>query len=259
MATLIQLRCFTSSENRSLYEQYLALKYQVFVVEQRWRELADPSGKPIARKEPFDAAGHLYLASTPEDDPVGTVRGIALTRGFPHRELLEHHLRSAEVQGMWAYLCTLNALAVVPSHRRNDCEAVGLGWKGSLGKLLMLAVMHQMELQGMKAALATTGGIVSTRLCRSLGFFVIDAPTRSTHLHPEIVMTNVGIVFGSPAHLRAQQDCGMRPKRVRPLSEDAARLLRYFEERQKEVLHARDLDELIQEATATQRVSLSCP
>ena len=128
-----------------------------------------------------------------------------------------------------------------------------------MGKLLMLAVMHQMEIQGLKAALATAGGIVSTRLCRSLGFCVIDAPTQCTHLHPAMVITNVGIVFGSPAHLRAQQDCGMRPQAVGPLAEDAARLLRYFEGRQEEVLQAREIDELIQEASVAQRVSLSRP
>jgi hypothetical protein len=251
MEPLIQLRCFSSSENRTLYNQYLALKYQIFVVEQGWIALADPSGKPIASGEPFDEAGHLWLASTPEGDPVGIVRGIALARGFPHRELLEHHLRRAEVQEMWDSLCTLNALAVLPSHRRHVYEAVGLGWRGSVGKLLMLAVMHQMELQGLKAVLATAGSIVSARLCRSLGFYVIDAPTQCTHLYPELVITNVGIVFGSPAHLRAQQDYEMRPQAVRPLSElseEASRLLRYFEERQEEVLGGREIDELIHEA-----------
>ena len=178
MAVPVQLRLFASSENRSLYEQYLAFKYRVFVAEQGWTALADPSGRPIAREEPFDEQGQLCLASTPEGEPVGVVRGIALSRGFPHRELLEHHLHRTEVQAMWPYLCTLNGLAIFPTHRRKVYEAVGLGWKGSAAKLLMLFVIQQMELQGLKAALATAGGVTSTRLCRSLGFFVIaTAPT----------------------------------------------------------------------------------
>ena len=36
----------------------------------------------------------------------------------------------------------------------------------------------------------------------------------------------------------------MRPQAVGPLAEDAARLLRYFEGRQEEVLQAREIDEL---------------
>ncbi len=235
----VELRLFARSEDRPLYQQYLAIKFAVFVAEQGWTALADPSGKPIAREEPFDEEGQLCLANTPEGDPIGVVRGIALSRGFPHRELLEHHLERAEVQGMWEQLCTLNGLAILPTHRRKVYEAVGLGWKGSVAKLLMLFVIQQMELQGLKAALATAGGVTSTRLCRSLGFFVIDSPTRAPHLHPEMVMTNIGLVFGAPPHLQAQRACGVRVDMARPLAEDSARLLRYFEERQAEVLKAK--------------------
>src|SRR5574341_1362557 len=169
MADLIRLTPFSKGGNRCQYEQYLALKYEVFVAEQGWIALADPLGRPIAREERFDEDGQLCLASTPEGDPVGVVRAIALAKGFPRRELLQHHLERQEVQEMWAYLCTLNALAVLPSYRRKTYEAVGLGWKGSVGKLLMLFAIEQMELQGRKVALATSGGVASTRLCRSLG------------------------------------------------------------------------------------------
>ena len=158
---------------------------------------------------------------------------------------------------MWAQLCTLNALAVLPSYRRKMCEAAGLGWKGSVAKLLMLFAIEQMELRGLKAALATAGGVASTRLCRSLGFHVIDAPTRAAHLHPGIIVTNIGMVFGSPAHQQAQQDCGMRLDTVlRPLAEDSVRLLGYFEGREAEVLGAKGIDELIHEQAAAQRPPL---
>jgi hypothetical protein len=178
------------------------------------------------------------------------VRGIALTRGFPRRQLLEHHLVNAELQEMWTDLCTLNALAVLPSHRGGVYEAVGLGWRGSVGKLLMLSAIRQMELRGLRAALATAGGIVSTRLLPPPGLPADDPPTRRPDIHPELVMTNVGLVFGSPGHLRAQQDCAMALEAGRPLGTDAVRLLRYFEARQSGVLGARTIADLIREEGA---------
>ncbi len=242
MEPLIQLRVFSLADEPSLYEQYLGLKYEVFVAEQGWTGLADPSGRRIVREEPYDEVGQLCLASTLDGEPIGVVRSIAVAKGFPHRELLEHHLHRAEVQVMWDQLGTMNALAVLPPYRGIKYRVVDLGWSGSAAKLLMLYAIHQMEHRGLRAALATTGSLASMRLCRHLGFWIIDRPKRVVHLHPAILAANVGIVFGSPPHLQAQLECTIASERARPLEASSLSLLRYLEERQSEVLRGGSID-----------------
>ncbi len=236
MSSLVRLLHFSPKDNLKLYEQYLELKYVVFVAEQGWTTLADPSNRRRVQEESFDENGRLFLASTEAGEPIGVLRSIALTAGFPHRELLEHHLERPETRAMWARLGTLNALAVLAPYRRRPCQAVDLGWTGSVAKLLMLYAMREMERQGLGAALATTGGQASTRLCRSLGFQIINGVKPVPHLHPGIEATNVGVVFGSAAHVQAQQACGI-PVEPAPRLDPAARaLLKYFEECEKAVL-----------------------
>lgn len=162
MASLVRLRVFSRTDKSLLYEQYLRLKYEVFVAEQGWSALADPLGRRRAAEDPFDENGHICLASMLDDEPIGVVRSIALAKGFPHRDLLEHHLGCAEVQAMWSRLGTLNAVAVLPAYRGKKFQAIDLGWTGSAAKLLMLFAIHQMEKQGLRAALATTGNVAST-------------------------------------------------------------------------------------------------
>lgn len=238
MPSFIRLLQFSPKDRPKLFEQYLELKYVVFVAEQGWTTLADPSpsNRRRVQEESFDENGQLFLASTEAGEPIGVLRSIALTAGFPHRELLEHHLERPETRAMWARLGTMNALAVLAPYRRREFQAVDLGWTGSVARLLMLYAMRDMQRRGLGAALATTGGLASTRLCRSLGFQIINAASPVPHLHPGIEATNVGVVFGSPGHLRAQQACGAAAEPAPGPDVPALALLKYFEECEKAVL-----------------------
>ena len=143
---------------------------------------------------------------------------------------------------MWSRLGTLNAVAVLPAYRGKKFQAIDLGWTGSAAKLLMLFAIHQMEKQGLRAALATTGNVASTQLFRHLGFRIIDCPRPIPHLHPDIVATNVGIVFGSPQHLHAQRKCAIPVNFAQPLDTDSLMLLKYFAEREAEALRSVGID-----------------
>jgi len=160
--------------------------------------------------------------------------------GFPHRDLLEHHFRLPEVASIFDYFCTLNALAVIPAYRRKKYQVAGSQWSGSVAKLLMLAIISSLEQEGLRAAIATAGGLASARLCTNIGFFVIDRPS-TTPLHYEL-MTNIGLVFGSEGHVEAQRKCGMQPKATLPLEHGTPNLLRYFGQRQKLVIGSKALE-----------------
>lgn len=240
---VIRLRRF-SRKDTDLYRAYRELKYEVFVSEQGWPSLADDSAEKLAREDEFDAHGRFRMASTEEMVPVGIVRGTPLNEGCPRRELLEHHLHEPAVTRMAESLCTLNGLAVRRSYRRNRYRVHGRGWTGTIGRLLMLAIIHDLEMEGMEAAIATAGGLISARLCESLGFIAIDLPQR-TRLHPELVMINIGLVFGSPWHVRAQEECGMWRGGEVQLSAQAASLLEYFEKRRTTLLGERPLADIL--------------
>jgi hypothetical protein len=119
-------------------------------------------------------------------------------------------------------------------------------WVGSIAKLLMLALIRDLETEGMRGAIATAGTPVSCRLCESIGFTAIDPPQR-TGLHPD-PMINIGMVFGSPQHIRAQKECGMWQGGEPVLSPEAVRLLRYFEERRAALSDARPIAAILADA-----------
>ncbi len=240
MIAPIVMHHFTKQGNKELYKAYLNIKYQVFVRELSWSTLADESDKAIAREESFDEASRFLVASTDKGLPIGTVRAIFLNQGFPHQDLFEHHLRQPVFNQIIDRLCTLNALAVLPPYRRQIYRVSNQGWVGAVGRLLMLGLIRSLAQEGMKGAIVTTAGTVSTLLCAHLGFYAIDKPT-FTSLQPEL-MTNMGIIFGSDAHIRAQEACQMNPSKPDSLDADSIKLLHYFESCQQQALGARSLE-----------------
>jgi hypothetical protein len=234
----IVLERFTRQRD-DLYQVYRRLKYQVFVIEGGWDSLKDESGEALAREDPFDACGRFWLARTPDGVPVGVVRGIRLQDGFPHREMLQHHLSRFREDAAMS-VCTLNALAVLPDYRGRPYEVPPCGWRGTVAKLLLLAIVRSLEAEGQRAALATCAGLRSARVCIDAGFSVLDPPTR-TSLHPSL-MINVGMVFESPAHVKAQQSCGIDPLAHRSPHEDTQHLQAYFSERHRLALDSKALE-----------------
>jgi hypothetical protein len=228
-----------SKRRDDLYQVYRRLKYQVFVVEGGWDTLRDGSGEAVAREDPFDECARFWLARTSDGLPIGVIRGSRLQDGFPHRALLQHHLPHFQPGTAVETTCTLNALAVLPDYRGQPCAVPARGWHGTVAKLLLLAIVRSLEAEGQRAAIATCAGLRSTRLCIESGFAVLDRPTK-TSLHPSL-MTNIGMVFESPAHLEAQKACGIEPLADRSPC-DTRGLQAYFAERHRMALDSKPIE-----------------
>jgi len=228
------MKYFNKQADMEYYRAYREVKYQVFVAELGWSSLRDECDKAIARPDAFDEEGRFMLAMTEEGLPIGTVRAVHLKGAFPHRDLFERHCCHLEFNSLMDLVCTLNALAVLPEYRRRKFRVSDQGWIGSASHLLMLGMIRHMEQEGAKAAIVTTDGIVPTRLCRGLGFHIIDRPT-VTKLRPEPLM-NMGMAFGSDLHLRAQKECGMKSRTPGLREEHSRKLLCYFESCEKHAL-----------------------
>jgi hypothetical protein len=228
-----------SKRRDDLYRIYRRLKYQVFVAECGWDALKDGSGEEMTREDPFDECGRFWLARTSDGLPIGVIRGIRLQDGFPHRALLQHHLANVRPDAVET-TCTLNALAVLPDYRGLTCEVPSRGWHGTVARLLLLAMVRSLEAEGQRAAIATCAGLRSTRLCIDSGFAVLDRPAR-TALHPSL-MTNIGMVFESPAHVDAQRACGIEPLANGSPRDEARSLQAYFAERHRMALDSKPIE-----------------
>src|SRR5262245_27752116 len=130
MMDAISLESFTKHSHVDGYRDYLDIKFQVFVTEQLWTGLCDSEGTQLAREDPFDEHGRFLLARSMAGRPIGVVRGVSLREGFPHKDLLQHHLASAAVMPLRPLLCTLNGLAVLPEYRRHQYRVVERSWTG---------------------------------------------------------------------------------------------------------------------------------
>jgi hypothetical protein len=242
MPTRIFLQPFTCHD-RDSYREYRGIKHRVFAVEQGWPSSGDFCDPSIAQEDTYDPKGRFVLARDETGAPIGIVRGIPLKEGFPHSDLFAHHFRRPELYLVRDWLCTVNALAVLPAYRRRQCEVVDRGWRGGVGTLLVLLLCRLMEDEGLKGVVATAEGLVSALFFRDLGFVVIDRPIR-TALHPTFSMTNIGMVFGSSAHRTCQARCGLSAESQPTADKDVRELITYFERREAEILLGGDLPNL---------------
>jgi hypothetical protein len=211
--------------NASLYAIYRTIKYDVFVTEQHWTALDPGDGSGLAAIDQFDAASHYWIARLTEDTPIGILRGSCLRNGFPHGELFARHAQSPAWNASFASLATLNALAVLAAFRNQRFSLAGRGGSGTAATLLMLTAMQALEQGGMLGVVASVGNPVSLRLCRALGFLVIDPPQRLSHA-PVDALLNVGLVFGSARHEAAERRAGMSVARGEMVA--AARALDHY-------------------------------
>ena len=240
MTPTITIDAFCKRDHPAGYRAYRSIKYDVFAREMGWAGLEDPSGEPVAREDPFDDAGRFVLARTEAGKAVGVVRGIGLDEGFPHRDLFEHHLDDERFQQAYPQLITVNALAVLPEHRKRTFRVAGWDWIGSAGRLLMLALFRSFEWEHRLGAVATAGGLPSALFFRKLGCQVMDPPF-PTALHRE-PLTNFGIIFGSAGHRRAEEICHMNPDGPARSSPVRERLQEYFRDCQERSLSSRPLE-----------------
>ena len=137
-------------------------------------------------------------------------------------------------------MATINALAVKRDYRRLTCAVAGTSWQGTVGRVLALAAVADLETEGCQAFIATAGGINSLRLFGAIGFLVLDPPRR-TDLHASIRMTNIGLVVQSQVYVKARREHGFDGGHQRG-SEGGARLLHYFERCELEALQGQPID-----------------
>ena len=74
------------------FEDYLTLKYRVFVEEQGWSLPSDTKSLKV-QEDPYDKVSEQYVAYDETDCAIGTIRVTPLDRAFPYKEYFEKHLK----------------------------------------------------------------------------------------------------------------------------------------------------------------------
>lgn len=225
MLTPIQHNLFYYGADPVAFRAYREIKYRVFVEELGWADLADARNPGLIKVDAYDPISSFALLSTASGEPFAIVRATALYRGFPYRELFERHLAQPAFADHLDWLCSINALAVLPDYRRRVFRESAHGWQGSAGQLLLLGILGHMAGAGLAGAILTTGYPAASRLCRRVGFEIIDPPVASAQTREPL--QNMALLFDDPAYLACRRACGVAGE---PPLQDPGRdaLARYF-------------------------------
>ena len=184
-----------SFADRQLYEKWDRIRQAVFGVELGWQLPARSPGD-IAPRDPCDEHA-IFFAGFTEGSIAGIVRALSVSRAFPHRELFEMHLRRSDLSRHLPVVWTLNALAVVPSHRRTTFIGAS-GRAGTVANLLLAASLEYIAAAGGRVVLATVLSAASAKAFVRAGFSLLDAPVAGPR-HPEFLLANVGAVIPTRA------------------------------------------------------------
>lgn len=115
---------FSFGEMPTHYEDFLRIKYRVFVEELGWSSVPHDTATGKAREEISDHGSDFVIAVDPDDEPVGIARGTLPQKleALYRREWYPEFLNIPCVREAEGRVATINAVAVLPKYRRSMRE-----------------------------------------------------------------------------------------------------------------------------------------
>jgi N-acyl-L-homoserine lactone synthetase len=154
-------------------QDYLALKYRIFVVEQGWSLPSDVQRERVL-EDRYDAVSEHYAAYDDSGVPLGTVRVTSLARGFPYREYFTRHLGPSALDPVPSKSCCFTSMAVIPDYRG---RAVSFrGQMITVAKGLLWYVVDELRGAGIELCLLTATKGASAACFRHCGWYLLDGP-----------------------------------------------------------------------------------
>ncbi len=221
---LLPISCFTADQDPARYARFHEIRSNVFADELGW-QLSKPDGPWL---DPFDRGARLFMAETADREPVGILRALVADTAFPHQEMFAHDLECTGLTGRTSIIGTLNALAVLPSHRGRLYRSVSDTMVGTVAHLLLRSALKDLESRGVQAVFATVLGVRSARSFLRVGFRLLGPP-QGMPGQERFIVANVGVVL----------PCGRHRT-----SEWVTRARVYFDARHREVMARGSVDEL---------------
>jgi hypothetical protein len=183
-----------TADDRPRYETWDGLRRDVFSGELGWT--LPPRAPGAALSDPFDRRA-TFLAAEVDGAAIGILRAVRAADGFPHRDLLDGHVRQAGLAGHLALIGTVNALAVVGSQRQACFADPATEASGTAATLLLEAGVRHLASTGVRVVMATVLSAISARVFFRAGFDLLDRPFASPG-DPRFKLANVGLVLPEP-------------------------------------------------------------
>jgi N-acyl-L-homoserine lactone synthetase len=195
------------------YDEYLRVRYKVFVEEEGWLLDADPKGGRCA-EDPADQCSRFVLArsASPGNATIGIVRSTVTSRAFPHRELFADHLSRAPLSRLSPdTIATVNSLAVVPAFRRRPVTVAGHREPVTTARALLIDMVNWLRSEGVLLIVASAVPIASARLFGGIGFAALD-PFQKYEQGRAVL--NMGLVIKGSPHGEAADKHGLIDEEV---------------------------------------------
>jgi len=190
------------------YDEYLRVRYKVFVEEEGWLLDADPKlGR--CTEDPADQCSRFVLArsDSPGNAAIGIVRGTVTSRAFPHRELFADHLDRYPLNRLSPdTIATVNSLAVVPPFRRRPVTVTGYREPITTARALLIEMVNWLRSEGVLLIVASAVPIASARLFGAIGFAALD-PFQKYEQGRTVL--NMGLVIKGTPHSEAADKHGL--------------------------------------------------
>lgn len=168
---------FSASDSQDLFEDYLRVKYSVFVEECGWNELPSLKENKIALPDPYDEIGKFVLVKD-RNQPIGIARGINIEGDFPHKELFAELLNSKAMAAILEKLSTINAVAILKDFRGTLVTMEGYRERITLGAAILFSIVKLLKSHGASVVLISSDPLGAGIFFRRLGFYVLTFPYR---------------------------------------------------------------------------------
>jgi hypothetical protein len=172
------------------FQDYLALKYQVFVQEHGWSLPSNRLDKHVLEDE-YDKVSDQYIAYETNGRPVGTIRATRLGTVFPYKEYFDEHMGHGALDCKMDRCCCFTSMAVLRAYRGK--EAYFRGVPVSIAKGLLWYVADDLRRKGVQLCLLTAVKGESAACFEHCGCYVLDGPSYNDKFGVEIY--NMGLLL----------------------------------------------------------------
>lgn len=171
------------------FDDYLTLKYRVFVEEQGLALPVDTKSLRVL-KDQYDEVSEQFVAYDETGRAIGTIRVTSMDRAFPYKEYFNVHLKSGALVCEPSKCFSVTSMAVLPAYRGKP--ALFRGVRVSVAKGLLWHVVDELRDAGFELGLLTAVKGASAAFFEHCGCYVFEGPFFSDSFGLEVF--NLGLL-----------------------------------------------------------------
>lgn len=172
------------------FDDYLTLKYRVFVHEQGWDLPTEANGQKV-QEDSYDRFSQQFVAYDETGNAIGTIRVTPLDKAFPYKEYLGKHLKPGALTCEPRRCCFITSMAVLPAYRQKP--VLFRGAQITFAKSILWHVVDELRDAGYQLCLLTAVKGASAAFFERCGCYVFEGPFFSDAFCVEVF--NLGLLI----------------------------------------------------------------